>query len=154
MCLYALKSTSEEGLVEELVSDCFINIWENRGKIVIKSSVKNYIFLILRNSMIDFYRKKRILTEPIENISEPADEEYFDEQAQYAKLYATLENLPPQQRTILKLVVFDSLSYKEIAEKLNISKNTIKTQVARAYRLLKERLDPNDFYLFLFLHYR
>ena len=151
MCLYAHKSTNNSGIVEELVSDCFIKLWENRKKINIKISVKNYIFLILRNSIIDFFRKKQIHTETLENLPEICDESYFDEQKHYALLYQALEKLPEQRRKILELAVFESLSYKQIAEKLNISRNTVKTQIARAYRFLKESLDPKDFYIFYFL---
>ncbi len=150
MSLYAHKSTNNSGIVEELVSDCFIKIWENRKKINIKISVKNYIFLILRNSIVDYHRKKQVLQETLENVPEIADENYFDEQKQYALLYQALEKLPRQRRKILELAIFESLSYKQIAEKLNITRNTVKTQIARAYRLLKESLDPKDFYLFYF----
>lgn len=150
MCLYARKSTNNSGIVEELVSDCFIKIWENRKKINIKISIKNYIFLILRNSIVDYFRKKQILTENCGEFPEVADVTYFDEQKQYALLYQALKKLPEQRRKILELAAFESLSYKQIAEKLNISRNTVKTQIARAYRFLKESLDPKDFYLFYF----
>jgi RNA polymerase sigma-70 factor (ECF subfamily) len=152
MCLYAHNSLNDSGLIEEIVSDCFIKIWENRKKIDIKTSVKNYIFLILRNSIIDYYRKKQIFQETIEEIPDIADESYFDEQKQYAVLYKALEKLPQQRRKILELAIFDSFTYNQIAEKLNITRNTVKTQIARAYRQLKELLSPKDFYLLSFLN--
>ena len=55
MCLYANKSTNNSGIVEELVSDCFIKIWGTRQKIDIKVSVKNYIFIMLRNNIVDHF---------------------------------------------------------------------------------------------------
>ncbi|MGV8093244.1 MAG: RNA polymerase sigma factor [Mangrovibacterium sp.] len=151
MCLYTLKSVEESGLVEDIVSDCFIKIWENRNKMEIKSSVKHYIFLMLRHLIIDFHRKKKFLTESIEKVPEPAQEEAFDELEQYAALYSALEQLPDQRRKILEMAIFDSMSYSEIAEKLKISKNTVKTQMGRAYRFLKENLSREDFYLFFFI---
>jgi len=150
MCLYAYKSTEDSGTVEELVSDCFIKLWENRKKIEIKTSVKHYLFLMLRNAIIDSHRKKRFLTEPLSEIPDPGSETFFDEQKQYAVLYAAIEKLPQQCRRILELAAFDSLSYDQIAEKLQISRNTVKTQMARAYRFLREKLNPKDF-LFLML---
>jgi len=42
------------------------------------------------------------------------------------------------------------LTYNQIAEKLGVSRNTVKTQMGRAYRSLKESLDPRDFYLFYY----
>ena len=153
MGLYAHKMLHDDQIAEELVSDCFIKIWENRKKIEIESSVKHYLFLMLRNGIVDHFRKKRIVsTEPIENINDPASEEYFDEQKQYAKLYQFLQKLPEQRRKILEMAVFDSLTYAEIAQKLDITKNTVKTQIGRAYRFLKENLESTDFYLFCILH--
>ncbi|MDD4109668.1 MAG: sigma-70 family RNA polymerase sigma factor [Prolixibacteraceae bacterium] len=153
MCLYARKTLNgNEGLAEELVSDCFIKIWENRKKIEIKSSLRFYLFFMLRNSIIDYHRKARIITgELIEEIKDPGGIEEFDEQQEYARLYSTLQKLPEQRRKILKMAVFDSLTYDQIAERLHISKNTVKTQIARAYRFLKESLDPKDFNLFLLI---
>ncbi len=147
MCLYTLKSVDESMVVEEIVSDCFIKIWENRGKIEIKSSVKHYIFYVLRHIIIDFHRKRSFLTESIEKVPEQAQEEAFDDLQQYAVLYSVLEQLPVQRRRILEMAVFDSMSYTEIADRLQISKNTVKTQMGRAYRFLKENLSREDFYL-------
>jgi len=104
---------------------------------------------MLRNSIIDYHRKTKIITgELIEEIKDPGGIEEFSEQEKYVRLYSTLQKLPEQRRKILKMAVFDSLTYDQIAEKLHISKNTVKTQIARAYRFLKESLDPRDFNFF------
>ena len=151
MYLYAAKSIpNSNGLAEELVSDCFIKLWENRKNILINSSVKHYLFVMLHNSIIDYHRKRKYDTEPItENIQVPGDEKFFDDQKQYALLYLAVKKLPEQCRRILELAVFESLSYKEIADTLHITRNTVKTQMGRAYRSLKENLQPKDFNLFL-----
>jgi RNA polymerase sigma-70 factor (family 1) len=151
MYLYAAKSVPDgNGLAEELVSDCFIKLWENRKHIEIQLSIKHYLFMMLHNGIIDHYRKKRVLTEPItHDISVPSDEKDFDDQKQYSQLYLAVKRLPEQCRRVLELAIFESLSYNEIAEKLHISRNTVKTQMGRAYRSLKEMLDPKDFNFFL-----
>jgi RNA polymerase sigma-70 factor (ECF subfamily) len=151
MFLYASKSFQViPGLAQELVSDCFITLWENRKKIEIHKSVKYYLYLMLRNNIIDHFRKKRVLTEVLEqDFPTPGDETLFDEQQEYARLYQAIEKLPEQCRKILELAAFESLTYDEIAEKLKISKNTVKTQMGRAYKQLRETLDPKDFNLFL-----
>jgi len=154
MCLYARKTTTDSELIEELVSDCFIKLWENRNRINIKVSVKNYLFLMLRNAIIDHYRLKHLNVLGAEEFPEIADENYFDEQLQYATLYKALGKLPGQCRRILEMAVFEELSYNQIAEKLNVTRNTVKTQMGRAYRFLKESLDPRDFYLFYYFRRR
>ncbi|HKL32767.1 MAG TPA: sigma-70 family RNA polymerase sigma factor [Tangfeifania sp.] len=151
MYLYAIKSThGNPGLAEELVSDCFMKIWEHRKDIEIQTSVEHYLFLMLHNAIVDHFRKKRIVTEPlIKDFMAPVSEKDFDDQKQYARLYKAVKKLPSQCRTILELAVYESLSYQEIADKLNISRNTVKTQMGRAYKHLREMLDPKDFNFFL-----
>jgi RNA polymerase sigma-70 factor (ECF subfamily) len=156
MYLYASKSTKgNEGLAEELVFDCFIKLWENRKRIDIHDSVKHYLFLILHNHIIDHFRKKKLLTVPLaDDFKAPGDEKFFDDQKQYARLYLAVKKLPDQCRKVLELSIFESLTYQEIAEKLHISKNTVKTQVGRAYKHLREILDPKDFNFFLVIRKR
>lgn len=151
LCLYAFKFAKEPEIMEELVSDCFIKLWENRKKIEIKTSVKHYIFLMLRNGIIDHQRQKKFLTQSLDDISEPANEDFFDEQKDYAVLYSVLEKLPEQRRLILEMAVFDSLSYNQIAEKLQISRNTVKTQISRAYRFIREKFTSERLLIGFFL---
>lgn len=150
MCLFANKTLSvkDSQLVENIVSDCFIKIWENRKKIEIRVSVKSYLYRILRNQIIDHYRGKQEYVELLDNLPDIPNEASFDDQQRYSKLYHTILKLPEQRRKVLELAVFESLTYQQIADKLSISKNTVKTQIARAYRFLKESLEPKDFYFF------
>ncbi len=148
MCLFAKKSLNDEQIIEHLVSDCFIKLWENRKQLQIRTSLKSYLFRTLRNQIIDYYRKKDEVTEYTEQLPEIADEVFFDEQKRFVKLYKVLEKLPEQRKKILELAVFESYTYQEIAAHLGISKNTVKTQIARAYRFLKENLEPRDFTFF------
>ncbi len=146
MCFYAARSIRGNScLAEELVSDCFIKLWENRKKIDIQTSVTHYLFIILHNAVIDQFRKKNMLTEPYsQEFSAPGDEDEFDKQLEYARLHLAVRKLPDQCRKVLELAVFESLTYKEIAEKLQISCNTVKTQIGRAYKRLREILGPKD----------
>ena len=152
MYLYAKKNYHNHSGLEEAVSDCFIKLWSKRSEIVIERSVKSFLFVILRNSLLDLIRKKNgIITLDVISLPEIPDTETQNEFDQYARLYIALEKLPEQRRRILELAVFESYSYIQIAEKLDISVNTVKTQMGRAYRFLKEELDPASINLFFML---
>lgn len=153
MYLYAVKSVGVDiNLAEEFVSDCFIKIWESRNSIQIHYSFRQYIYSMLHNLIIDYFRKKRIQTVSLtEDIGMPLNIKEFDDHKQYATLYLLLDKLPPQCRRILDLAIFESLTYNEIALKLQISKNTVKTQIGRAYRFLRENLDTKDFNFFVII---
>jgi len=148
MCLFARKIINDNQLAENIVSDCFIKLWVNRKKIIITKSFKSYLYRILRNQITDHYRRRQDILETLEELPDIPDEEVFDDQKRYAKLYEALCNLPKQRKKVLELAVYDSMTYQQIADKLHISKNTVKTHMARAYRYLKEMLDPHDFYIF------
>ncbi|HKJ41559.1 MAG TPA: RNA polymerase sigma-70 factor [Sunxiuqinia sp.] len=153
MYLWACKYLGNESEAEELVADCFIKLWNQKQQIIIRQSLKAYLFLMLRNHIISHLRKSKshmeVGTVRVPDIPDQVDS---SEPEFYVKLYRTIEKLPEQRRRILELAVFDALTYKEIARELDISVNTVKTQMARAYRFLKEELDPKDFILF-FIHH-
>ena len=152
MYFYARKIYHNQQGLDEAVADCFIKLWTKRDDIVIEHSVKSYLFLILHNVLIDLARKKnRITLFEISSLPELPDNETLNETDHYARLYNALEKLPEQRRRILEMAVFESCTYAQIAGKLQISVNTVKTQIGRAYRFLREELDPKSIQLlFLF----
>lgn len=151
--LWACKFTQHESLSEELVSDCFIKLWEGREHILIEKSLKSYLYLMLRNQIISHFRKsKHDIVIGTDHLPDLPDEVTVNNLDFYAELYHVIKKIPEQRRKILEMAVFDSLSYKEIADRLNISVNTVKTQMGRAYQFLKEELDPQNFLLFYLLH--
>jgi len=155
LCSYANKYLPDLSLCEELVSDCFVKLWLQREHILIQKSVKAYLFFMLKNRIVDHIRKagKNFILNS-NSLPDLPDEEMMNKQDFYAELYHAIKKLPEQRRHILELAAFDSLTYKEIAKRLNISVNTVKTQMGRAYRFLKEELDPKNFLLFYLLHNR
>lgn len=152
MYLYAQKIYNHPSVLDEAVADCFIKLWIRRKDLLIERSVKSYLFLMLRNRLIDILRKKDKMVHFVEGtFPEPPDGEMQSELDRYALLYQALEKLPEQRRRILKLAVFESFTYAQISEKLQISVNTVKTQIGRAYRFLKEELDPKSMQLLFIL---
>jgi len=147
--LWARKYAKSETLSEELVSDCFIKLWNLRQNIIIEKSLKSYLYLMLRNQIISHSRKSKheILIES-DKIPDLPDDVMIKNQEFYAELYTAINKIPEQRRKILELAAFESLTYKEIADQLNISVNTVKTQMGRAYQFLKEELDPKSFLIF------
>ena len=154
LCSWANQFISDKLLSEELVSDCFVKLWLQREHILIQKSVKGYLFFMLRNLIVDYSRKTHIrFIRGMDSLPDFPDEEMIDSQDFYAELYQAIQKLPEQRRKILELAAFNSLTYKEIAEQLHISVNTVKTQMGRAYQFLKEELDPKSFFLFHLLYH-
>lgn len=154
LCAFAFKSFPERPVVEELVDNCFVRLWEQRKTIQIQHSVKSYLYFMVRNQLIDFVRsnKSNLLSYQSDLPENIPGEDEIDEQEFYATLYRAINKLPEQRRKVLELAAFESLSYKEIAQRLDISINTVKTQMGRSYQFLKEELGTSKFSILLSLY--
>ena len=128
---------------DEIVQTVFIKIWLQRSRIDPQKSFSSFLFTIAKNEVIDHLRSavnKKIylvgegLSEDL-NISEESNNEAQLEMEQ--KVLELIRNLPDRRRQIFELSRYDGLSYKEIAFKLNISENTVDTQIRKALNYLR-----------------
>lgn len=133
-------------VAEELVSEVFFKIWNNRKAIVISSSPKSYLYTAVRNISFDHLRKEKkySLTNLDNAVAIPCD--YFDPQkrSEYQELQIRINEaiakLPKQCRLVFQLSREEGLRYNEIAEKLHLSVKTIETQMGRALKSLRKSL--------------
>jgi RNA polymerase sigma-70 factor (family 1) len=138
-----LKSTEE---TENLIQDVFLNLWENRQKVEKDASVKSYIFTIAYNSAISILRKKSRESQFIEYLESIQDTSMrsCDLDIEYNELSKKLEDiikeLPQRQKEVYLLHKFDGLKYYEIAERLDISVNTIENHMSRALKTIRLKL--------------
>lgn len=154
LCLYASDLLKDDELAQEIVQECFINLWEKRKKLEINQSIKSYLYRMVHNQCISYLRsdktnqakkaefEKTIKTEQkITNaISDDlVIDQYFKSNIENI-VEATIDNLPPQCKEVFLLSRFESLSHKEIANKLNISVNTVKVHINKALKRLEEVL--------------
>ena len=131
---------------EEIVSDVFIKMWNNRRKLSISSSLKAYLFTAVRNQAIDFLRKQarnrtidgEIRSAVPSTYSSPEEAVIFEEVSDAVE--AAIEALPPQGRHIFRLSRDEGLKYREIASLLNISIKTVETHMRRSLIFLRKEL--------------
>lgn len=159
---FVLTYLKQEEDAEEIVQEVFVKIWESRGKIDIYSSFESFLFTIAYNATISLLRKRvsenksREYLKSLQQIdtAEPIiDEIQFRELNQ--KVQSLLEQLTPRQKEIYLLSREDSLTHKEIAQKLNISESTVNNHLVTTLKYLKSHIDSglaiNALFLCLFL---
>ena len=112
----------------------------------------------MRNKSIDFLRHRNAQSNYVEqmlnshpsfNVSAQGEEDFFTEEI-YRQLFQAIENMPDRQREIFKLYL-DGKSNADIAEALQISVETVKTQKRRGKEYLRKNLSLESFALFLYL---
>jgi RNA polymerase sigma-70 factor (ECF subfamily) len=150
LSLVAEHITGSSSDAEEIVSDVFIKLWNNRIVININSSVKNYLIKAVRNTSLNYLEKNllsRKLSEPITNSDFQIiawDSDYplgqlYEEEVRNL-LEKGIDKLPDGCKEIYLLSRNSDLKYDEIAGKLGISVNTVKTQLKIALSRLRDIL--------------
>ncbi len=128
---------------EEIVSDVFIAVWNDRAKLNKIDDLQLYIYVAVKNNAV---RKAKQLnknsTVSLEHIHVEMDSLYQTPEERMlsgetvGKIETAINNLPNKARLILKLAKEDRMKYKDIASLLNISVKTVDNQLAIALRKL------------------
>ncbi|OQP57220.1 hypothetical protein A3860_11715 [Niastella vici] len=133
-------------LAEDLAQEVFIRVWQYRHKLLEVERFDAFLYRVAKNLVLDEFRKKIL-----PNLTNEYFEAYFsangvDVAAQLEEkelnhlLLASVNKLPTQMRRVFTLHRFEGLSHQQIAEKLNISRVSSQTYMARAVLQLRKIL--------------
>jgi RNA polymerase sigma-70 factor (family 1) len=137
----ALSFIKSKQSAEEIVSDVFIKIWEKRKELEKIENFRVYIYVATRNTALNYLEKqKKNATDCIDEFKGAMKSLYFDPEQlmitaeMMLRIENAIESLPPKCKLVFKLVKEDRLSYKEVADILDISIKTVENQLAIALR--------------------
>lgn len=149
---FAYQHVKDDSITDDFVQNAFLNLWERRMNFNAVLAVKSFLYLNVRNACLNYLKREqvrirheghviRMLTE--EDCADIALEEEVNR-----LVYDAVAALPEQSRRVV-LLTMEGVPNPEIAERLNISTNTVKTLKMRAYRMLRERLKGIQWMLLL-----
>ena len=132
---------------EEVVDDVFVTLWRKKGNLGHVKNIKSYLYTCTRNLSIDYLRKGSRTQEvetgefKIEKLPYSYEFESDLEMEEFrGHLQEAVDQLPKRCKLIFKMFLNDNLTCGEIAVVLELSKKTVETQVAIAYRKLTAAL--------------
>lgn len=141
---HALAYMKRSAEAEDMVQDIFIRVWVYRARLAEVKDFADYLFILSRNWLLSAMRRRvqemdQELPEDI--LREPDDPDVLLLTQDLAQqLRKAVELLPPQQQAVFTLSRYDHLSQDEIAEKLGISKRTVKFHMGEALKFLRKYL--------------
>jgi RNA polymerase sigma-70 factor (family 1) len=155
--VFALVKSKE--VAQEIVDEVFIRLWKNRENAPGIRNIKVYLYSAVKNAALNHISRKAFeqITQPFNDIDILiSDEQLPDRQMITAELFNEIHEavnaLPPRCKMIFKLVREDGLKYKEVADILNISQNTVDAQMVIAVKRIREKISAHlDFDLELLL---
>lgn len=144
LCLFVEGYVGDTHTARDIAQDAFVALWERRTGFDSETAVKAYLYSVCRNSAVDHLRRRKTRRK---YAPEVPDEEPLDMKIISAELAARLEgmisHLPQESGRVFRMTI-EGKSYKEIAEELRISVNTVKNQRIRALKILRARSGDLD----------
>lgn len=136
-----LKYSANYAEAQDNLQDGFLIIFNKIEQFNFKGSFEGWAKRIMINNALQKYRGQRFLEIVGENIPEEESIELDDENISLDYLLSIIQELPERYRLVFSLYVLDDYSHKEIAEMLDITTGTTKSNLARARQILKEKID-------------
>lgn len=139
---FATSLVRSRETAEELTEDVFVKLWANRAHITEIENITVYLYVAVKNKALTSLslRARQLVLAPFDFLDTSVDEFAVDPydlmitSEMMDRMHQAVELLPPRCKMIFKLIREDGLKYKEVAEILNISVNTIDVQMAIAVK--------------------
>jgi RNA polymerase sigma-70 factor (ECF subfamily) len=150
MYAVAYKYVADNYQARMLVGDIVFRIWEQREALEIRSSLKDYLVVSVKNACINYLNAEKRLSrlddylETVEGSTLADDDDTPLEVVEFeelqSKLTGAVASLPPECREVFRLSRMEELPHIEIAARLNISVNTVRYHIKNALSKLREEL--------------
>lgn len=144
---YLLRITKSHEVSEDIAIEVFLKLWTGRAILPGIRNMDAFLFKVAYNKTMDFFKKvarekrlQKMITKQIEQSSpNEADYSLLDKESQQM-LRELIQELSPQRRLIFTLSRMEGLSHDEIAQKLNLSRQTVKNTMSEAIKSIRSSL--------------
>jgi RNA polymerase sigma-70 factor (ECF subfamily) len=159
--LYALamRYLKSAELAEDAVQHIFVKLWENTKNIEININLKNYLYTMTKNYILNQIRnhKETLSIYYADAQQEISDEDtstnYLEDLQISAALYRAIDALPPQKKEVCRLKLQEHISNQEIAEKMGISVHTVKSHYQESIKMIRIYFGKKSILLLIFFHF-
>ncbi|MEC9135566.1 MAG: sigma-70 family RNA polymerase sigma factor [Bacteroidota bacterium] len=140
---YLIFRSGDQDLSVDIAQNVFMKVWTKKIEIA-SGNIKSLLFKMATDEFISQIRKKKVEKEYIESVNlrlirEPDnDDDLLEKKVLFQK---ALNQLPEKQKTALLMNKMQGLTYKEIAEVLNLSQKAIEKRIGLALKALKQNLN-------------
>lgn len=150
--LFADKYLDDMAMAADIAQECFIRLWREKLTFESEDKVKGFLYVMAKRLALNELKHEAIVSR-YEQRKMLESEAYFRdnviEEEVYTMVYKAIDALAPQSRQVI-LLSLQELSNGEIADRLNISINSVKTLKQNAYKKLRGLL-KDYFYLFILI---
>ncbi len=146
MLAVCLRYTKDREEAKDMMQDGFMKVFQKLEQYTFTAPLDAWVRRIMVNTAIDHYRKNAAepIAKDIEDAYEVHEETDVISDMNHAELLQCLQHLPAGYRMVFNMYVIEGFSHKEIAEAMNVSEGTSKSQLSKA-RLYLQKIIANRF---------
>lgn len=144
--IFANQILKDADAAEDIVQEVFTKIWERRERLQIDTSLKAYLYTATKNTALNKIKSESRISwldesfEENESLTENNTIGLIEAKSLEQKINFIIESLPNKCGLIFKMSRFENMSYKEIAEALQLSVKTVENQMSKALMILRKNL--------------
>ena len=142
--IYAFNVLREKEICEDIVQEIFVDLWTKRREVEI-INLNAYLFQSVKYKIFNQLRRNKYKRQLLSQLNAINGQYQIDELYEKKELGTIIKKviseLPEQRKLIFQLSRIDGLSNNEISEILNISVQTVKNQISKSLRFIRESLD-------------
>jgi RNA polymerase sigma-70 factor (family 1) len=148
LCRFARNMLKDGEQAEDMVQDVFMKVWDKRNQINITSSLKAYLYMAVRNHCLNAIKvneRKYWMDEGMEDDARLAVDDVINALSAKSlndRIGQAINKLPAKCRLTFQLSRHEEMSYREIAETMNVSVKTVENQMGKALAFLRTNLAP------------
>lgn len=155
LCYYANIVTKDMEAAEDIVQDVFVKCWAAIRDEKLEIQQEHYLYRSVKNAALNYVKAQKVRKNYADDYgSNHAEADETNDSLVAAetrsRIMEAIDGLPTQCRKVFLLCVLEDKSYKDAAEQLGVSVNTVKTQMTKAFATLRPQLKDLTF-LSLFL---
>jgi len=152
MYAYAFKIYKEEAICEDIVQEIFISLWEKSATNTILN-LEGYLLRAVKYKIANHIRDLKFDSGHLEILQSIPHPTKTDKHLVYrefeAEVFREIKKLPPRSQEVLILSRLENYTNIEIAQKLGLSVRTVEKHISDALKLLKMKIDPYQFSVFI-----
>jgi RNA polymerase sigma-70 factor (ECF subfamily) len=146
LCYAVYNVLPDRAIAEDIVQEVFFEIWKKRERLNINSSLRSYLKRAAINKTLNYIRDLKLKFEDEEKATMVVDKNVevqreLEAQELQLKIDNAINGLPEKCRIIFGMSRYEEMTYKEIAQQLEISVKTVENQISKALRLMRIALD-------------
>lgn len=160
LCFYAMSFVKDDEVARDIVHDVFLSVWKRRADIDFSQPIYPYFLSLTRNCALNYLTHQRVKNRH-EELQRKTGEWYMESndsghEELICRIVDRMDHLPDRCGEVMRLCFIECKKYKEIADLLNISVNTVKTHITTGLRTLRDEFPASSLLLsfFSFLIFR